>query len=484
MNLHKLPAHKIHELLRSKKVSSKEVVEAFIDQIEKMEPYINAYITKTFDLAIQGARRVDERIARGEGIRSLEGIPIVVKDNICTDGIRTTCGSKILHNFIPPYDATVVKRLREAGALIIGKANMDEFAMGSSNETSFFGPVHNPWSLEKVPGGSSGGCCAAVAAGEAPVAIGSDTGGSIRQPASFCGVVGLKPTYGRVSRYGLVAFASSLDQIGPITRDIHDCAILMNILSGYDPMDSTSLDHPVPDYTSSLKEEISSIRIGVPNEYFPKGLDKGVKDVIDRAIKVLEEGGGRILEVSLPHTEYCVAAYYIIAPSEASSNLARYDGVQYGYRAEGELLDMYKRTRSEGFGDEVKRRIMLGTYALSSGYYEAYYLKALKVRSLIKRDFDEAFRICDIIITPTSPTPPFGLGEKVDDPLKMYLSDVFTISANLAGIPAISVPGGFSNGLPIGIQLLAPTLCEERLIHLGYILEKALCLKEEIPEYQ
>lgn len=483
MELNQLTAHEIHGLFKSGEVTSKEVTEAVIRHIEEMEPKINAYITRTFDMALAQARRVDGKIAKGEEIHPLEGIPVAIKDNMCTKGVRTTCGSKILHNFTPPYNATVVERLKEIGAVIIGKTNMDEFAMGSSNETSFFGPVHNPWDLDRIPGGSSGGSCAAVASDETILALGSDTGGSIRQPAALCGVVGLKPTYGRVSRYGLIAFASSLDQIGPITKDVEDSAILMNLICNYDSRDSTSVDHPVPDYTRSLIPDVSGLKIGIPREYFGEGVDPEVEEVVKKAVKTLEELGAEILDISLPHTEYCIPVYYIIAPSEASSNLARYDGVQYGYRSEPRtqnlkpsLLNMYKRTREEGFGDEVKRRIMLGTYALSTGYYDAYYLKAQKVRTLIKQDFDEAFKECDLLITPTSPTPAFKIGEKVDDPIKMYLSDIFTNSANLAGIPGISIPGGFVNNLPIGIQILAAPFGEESLIQVAYTLEQSLNL--------
>ena len=478
MKLYQLTAHQIHKLLKKKEVTSCEVTEAVISRIEEVEPSINAYVTSTFDLALGQAKRVDEKIARREEIHPLAGIPIAIKDNMCTRGVRTTCGSKILHNFIPPYDATVVKRLKEADAVIIGKTNMDEFAMGSSCETSFFGPTHNPHNLETVPGGSSGGSAAAVAADECILAIGSDTGGSIRQPAALCGVVGLKPTYGRVSRYGLIAFASSLDQIGPLTKDVRDAALLSNVISGYDPKDSTSISEPVPDYTKALTGDIKGLKIGIPKEYFGEGIELEVRECIEKSMALLEEMGAKLLEVSLPHTKYCVAAYYLIAPAEASSNLARYDGVEYGYRAGSReqgagssLLDMYKKTRSEGFGDEVKRRIMLGTYVLSSGYYDAYYLKAQKVRTLIKEDFQEAFKKCDLLLTPTSPTVAFKISEKVDDPLKMYLSDIFTISANLAGIPGISIPCGYSSkGLPIGLQLLAGLLEEEKLFKAAYAL--------------
>jgi aspartyl-tRNA(Asn)/glutamyl-tRNA(Gln) amidotransferase subunit A len=408
-------------------------------------------------------------------MKALTGIPIALKDIFCTQGVRTTCGSRILHNFIPPYDGTVVEKLRAAGAVITGKTNMDEFAMGSSTETSFFGVTRNPWDLTRIPGGSSGGSAAAVAADECIASLGSDTGGSIRQPAALCGVVGLKPTYGRVSRYGLVAFASSLDQIGPFTKDAEDCAIVMNVIAGYDPRESTSVPEEVPDYRAFLGRGIEGWRVGIPKEYFIDGIDPEVEAAIGEAIRVVERAGARCSEVSLPHTDYCVAVYYIVAPAEASSNLARYDGVKYGFRSADnrDLLDMYKKTRSAGFGEEVKRRIMIGTYALSSGYYDAYYRKASQVRALIKRDFERAFADCDCILTPTSPTPAFKIGEKTGDPMQMYLSDIFTISANLAGIPGISVPCGYTkSGLPIGVQFLAGHFQEGRLIQIASAYEK------------
>jgi aspartyl-tRNA(Asn)/glutamyl-tRNA(Gln) amidotransferase subunit A len=430
------------------------------------------------ELAVKQAKEVDSKIKEGKPVGMLAGIPILIKDNINIKGTRTTCSSKILNDFVSPYDATVVKKIRSADAIFIGKSNMDEFAMGSSTETSHFSVTKNPWDIARIPGGSSGGSAAAVAAGQAVLSIGSDTGGSIRQPASLCGVVGLKPTYGRVSRYGLVAFASSLDQIGPITKDTTDAALLMNVISGYDDNDSTSVNLPVPDYTEALMNNVRNIKIGIPKEYFSKGLDNDVKAAVMEAVKLLKSMGAQVKELSLPHTEYAVAAYYIIAPSEASSNLARYDGVKYGYRAneEGEggtLIDVYERTRGEGFGQEVKRRIMLGTYSLSSGYYDAYYLKAQKVRTLIKQDFDKAFGEVDVIITPTAPTTAFKIGEKTEDPLKMYLSDIYTISANLAGIPGISIPCGFDReGLPIGLQLLAKPFGEETIFRTAYSYEQ------------
>jgi len=480
LRLEELTGHKIHQLLKSREITSVEVTQAVINRIESLDSKIYAYITTCFDKAIEQAKQIDKKISNGEDIHPLAGIPIAIKDNISTKGIKTTCASKILYNFIPPYDAFVIQRLKEAGAIIIGKTNLDEFAMGSSTENSYFGPTKNPWNLERVPGGSSGGSCAAIACDETILALGSDTGGSIRQPAALCGVVGFKPTYGRVSRFGLIAFASSLDQIGPITKDVVDCALLLNVICGYDPQDSTAVNLPTPDFTKSLINDISGIKIGIPDEYFIEGVDVEVKESVEKAIKLLENLGAEILEVSLPHTEYCVSVYYLIAPAEASSNLARYDGVQYGYRAEHiahstehRLLEMYERTRSEGFGKEVKRRIMLGTYALSAGYYDAYYLKAQKVRTLIKQDFEEAFKRSDVLITPTSPTPAFKIGAKTDDPIQMYLSDIFTISANLAGIPGISIPCGFTHdGLPIGLQILAPLFGEEKLLQVAYTFEQ------------
>ena len=480
LELYKLKAHQIHKLLRKKEVTSKEVTQVVISRIEEIEPKINAYVTRTFDLALDQAKRVDEKIARGEEIHPLAGIPVAVKDNMCTRGVRTTCGSKILHNFIPPYDATVIKRLKEADAVIIGKTNMDEFAMGSSCETSFFGPTHNPHNLETVPGGSSGGSAAAVSADECILAIGSDTGGSIRQPASFCGIVGLKPTYGRVSRYGLIAYASSFDQIGTLTKDVADAALLMGVISGHDQRDSTSVKIDVPDYPDYLEEDLEGIRIGVPTEYLSEGIDPEVRSVILQAIGVISGIGIQCEDISMPHTEYAIPCYYLLVTSEASSNLARYDGVQYGYRAGSSLLDMYKKTRSEGFGDEVKRRIMLGTYALSAGYYDAYYLKAQKVRTLIKQDFDKAFEKYDALITPVSPFPAFKIGEKMDDPLQMYLADIYTVTINLAGVPAISIPCGFSqDGLPIGLQIICKPFNEQTLLKIAFALERYLDRSEK-----
>ena len=485
MELNQLTAHESREILAKKEATSQEITKAVIERIEKSDEKVNAYVTKTFESALAQARLVDAKIGKGEKISPLAGIPVAIKDNLCLKDVPATCSSKILSDFIPPYEATVITKLREADAVFIGKTNMDEFAMGSSTETSHFGVTRNPWNLETIPGGSSGGSAAAVASGETILALGSDTGGSIRQPAALCGVVGLKPTYGRVSRFGLVAFASSLDQIGPITRDVTDSALLLNVIGGYDPRDSTSVNSPLPDYTKALVKDLEGLRIGIPREYFAYlssgtagGIDPQVEKSLSEGVKLLESLGAKSEEVSLPHTDYAIAAYYIIAPSEASSNLARYDGVQYGYRAdrqsgaEDPMIDMYQKTRSQGFGPEVKRRIMLGTYALSSGYYDAYYLKAQKVRTLIKEDFDKAFEKFDVLITPTSPTPAFRIGEKVDNPLQMYLSDIFTISANLAGIPGISIPCGFSNGLPLGLQILGQSFAEEKLFRVAYAFEQ------------
>jgi len=461
-------------LLARREVSPVEAAQAYLARIAALDPSLNAYITVAEQEALDQAREADARLARGDA-GPLLGVPLALKDVIATQGLRTTCASRILAQFTPPYDATVWTRLRQAGAVLLGKVNMDEFAMGSSTETSAFGPSRNPWSRECIPGGSSGGSAAAVAADLCAGSLGSDTGGSIRQPASHCGVVGLKPTYGRVSRFGLVAYASSLDQIGPVTKEVRDAAVLLNVIAGHDPRDSTSIPAPAPDYLERLGRELNGLTIGVPREYFGEGLDPEVAAAVGQALKTLKSLGADLVEVSLPHTPYAVAAYYIIAMAEASSNLARYDGVKYGFRAPaGNLLEMYAATRTQGFGPEVRRRIMLGTYTLSAGYYEAYYRKASQVRTLIRRDFDEAFRTGAVLATPVAPTPAFRLGEKVDDPLTMYLSDIFTISANLAGIPGISLPCGFSRqGLPIGLQLLGPPLGEEVLLQVAFAFEQA-----------
>jgi aspartyl-tRNA(Asn)/glutamyl-tRNA(Gln) amidotransferase subunit A len=467
--------HQAHEKLKDKHISSRELTESVLSRIEAVEPRIKAFITLTPEAALEQARKADEEIARGR-IRPLTGIPLAVKDVISTRGVRTTCASKMLENYVPPYDATVMTRLQAEGAVIVGKTNMDEFAMGSSTENSAFHPTRNPWNPEYVPGGSSGGSAAAVAAGECLGAVGSDTGGSVRQPASFCGVVGMKPTYGRVSRYGLIAYASSLDQIGPLTRDVFDCALMMNALCGYDRKDSTSVDRAVPDFREVLGRDIRGLILGCPKEYLTEGLDPEVERAVREAMTTFEQLGARCREISLPHTEYAVAVYYIIAMAEASSNLARYDGVKYGFRdGQGRsLMEMYQRTRSNGFGSEVLRRIMLGTYVLSAGYYEAYYRKASQVRTLILQDFQKAFAECDLILCPVAPTPAFRLGEKTADPLKMYLTDIYTISANLTGIPGLSLPCGYSGeGLPIGLQILGNHFGEETILRAAFAFEEA-----------
>ncbi len=469
-----LTIHQAHEMLKSKQVSSCELTEASLKAIEKQEPGIKAIVTATRELALKQAKQADGRIAAGD-CNPLTGIPALIKDVICTKGVRTTCSSKMLENFVPPYDATVMQKLNKQGVVMVGKANMDEFAMGSSTENSAFFTTRNPWDTSRVPGGSSGGSAASVAAGEAIYALGSDTGGSIRQPASFCGVTGLKPTYGRVSRFGLIAFASSLDQIGPLTRDATDAALVLNAISGYDDKDSTSVNIPVPDYTKCLTGDIKGMRLGVPREYFVEGMQPQVEASVKAAINQLEELGAKVdWDVSLPHTPYALAVYYIIAPSEASANLARYDGVKYGfsYKEAGTMWEAMEKTRQHGFGAEVKRRIMLGTYALSAGYYDAWYVKAQKVRTLIRREFDAAFEKYDALITPTSPTVAFKVGEKTDDPLQMYLSDVCTLPINIAGLPAISVPAGFDNGLPIGLQVIGKPFAEETILKIAHAYQQ------------
>lgn len=466
--------HELHALLRSRQVSATEIVESVYNRINQVEGVIQSYVTLNKNKALEMARLVDTSLYNGDDLPPLAGIPMGLKDNICTKGIPTTCSSRILQNFVPPYDATVTEKLAAVNAVLVGKLNMDEFAMGSSTENSGFFPTRNPWDPQTVPGGSSGGPAAAVAADELIYSLGSDTGGSVRQPAAFCGVVGLKPTYGRVSRYGLVAFASSLDQIGPITKDVQDCALVMNVISGHDPKDSTSAPVDVPDFTRYLVNDIKGLRVGIPCEYFAEGIDPGVKETVKQALLKLEELGAICEETSLPHTEYALSAYYIIAPAEASSNLARYDGVRYGYRSETspDLVTMFQKTRQEGFGPEVKRRIMLGTYALSAGYYDAYYVKALKVRTLIKQDFDRAFARFDVLVSPTGPTTAFRFGEKVENPLAMYMSDICTIPVNLAGIPAISLPCGFQNGLPVGLHIMGKPFDEGTLLRVAYTYEQ------------
>lgn len=462
----------LHSLLLHKEISSRELTQTFVKHIRQVEPKLKAFISVTEDMALQQADKTDKKIAANEEIGLLEGIPAALKDNMCTRGINTTCASRMLENFIPPYDAKVTELLKDAGAVLAGKLNMDEFAMGSSTENSCYHTTHNPWDLTRVPGGSSGGSASSVAAREVPYALGSDTGGSIRQPAAFCGVVGLKPTYGLVSRYGLVAFASSLDQIGPLTKTVRDNAIVLNAIAGYDPNDSTSVSFIKPDYTQFLENNVKGLKIGVPREFFGQGLDPAIHKAIVDAIKLYEDMGAVIEECSLPHMEYAMPTYYIIAPAECSSNLARFDGVSYGYRAKAEdMIDMYKKTRSEGFGQEVKRRIMLGTYALSSGYYDAYYLKAQKARTLIMEDFNSLFSKFDVLISPTTPTVAYKLNEK-SDPLAMYMGDVYTVPVNLAGLPAISIPAGFVQGMPIGMQLISKHFNEGTLYRAAYTFEQ------------
>jgi len=477
MSLRKLTLFELRDKFTKGEVSAVEIVRAYFQRIAVAESKVKAYITKAEkDALTKEADDLDYKLRGWRKTKPLTAMPIAVKDNICTEGVKTTCGSRMLEGFVPPYDATVVGRMKEQDYFLIGKTNLDEFAMGSSTENSAFGPTRNPWNLACIPGGSSGGSAAAVAADLCAAALGSDTGGSIRQPAACCGVVGLKPTYGRVSRYGLVAFASSLDQIGPITKDVRDAALMLQVIAGHDPLDSTSADVPVPDYQKALKFNLRGLKVGVPMEFFAEGLDPEVELAVRTAIIKMQELKAEIKEIALPMTKYAVATYYLLATAEASSNLARYDGVKYGYRAAKEkgLLETYMKTRQEGFGPEVKRRIMLGTYALSAGYYDAYYGKAQAVRTLIKRDFDEAFKDVDVIVTPTMPTPAFKLGEKVQDPLQMYLSDIYTISVNLAGVPAIVVPCGFSSGkLPIGLQIIGRPFEEEKVLRTAYAYEQA-----------
>ena len=469
MELYSLTISEARESIDKGNITPEELTNAVLKRIENVEDTVKAYVTITKEHALASAKS-----AENGNRNAVSGIPIAIKDNLCTKGIRTTCSSKILENFIPPYESTVTQKLKEQNYILIGKTNLDEFAMGSSTENSAFGHTRNPWDITRIPGGSSGGSAAAVSADECIAAIGSDTGGSIRLPAALCGVVGFKPTYGRISRYGLVAFASSLDQIGPITKNVRDSAILMNVISGNDPYDSTSARLPVPNFTSVLGQNIKGMKVGIPKEYFIEGMDKEVETAVKKAIEKLESFGATPVEISLPNTGYAVATYYILATSEASSNLARYDGVKYGFRVGGQdLMDMYMKTRAKGFGAEVKRRIMLGTYSLSSGYYEAYYRKAQQVRTLIKQDFEKAFKTVDVIVTPTSPTPAFKAGEKTDDPLKMYLTDIFTISVNLAGVPGISVPCGFtSKNLPVGLQIIGKHFDEESIFKAAYAYEQ------------
>ena len=475
MSLIDLSLQQMQQQLGARSLSSVELTRAFLERIAATDQQVNAFITLSEESALQAAEKADRRIAGGDAA-ALTGIPLALKDIFSTEGILTTCASKILANYVPPYDATVVGKLKAQGAVLLGKLNMDEFAMGSSNENSAFGVVRNPWNLQCVPGGSSGGSAAAVAARQAVATLGTDTGGSIRQPAGHCGVVGLKPTYGRVSRYGVIAYASSLDQVGPLARSVEDCALLLQAIAGHDPLDSTSLDVAVPDYGAALHAGVKGLKIGLPREYFIEGLDADVQRALQEAIAVYRDLGAEIVEVSLPHTDYALACYYLVATAEASSNLARYDGVRYGVRAEQarNLLEMYMQSRATGFGAEVKRRIMLGTYALSSGYYDAYYLKAQKVRTLIRQDILDAFERCDVLLNPVAPTPAFRIGEKTADPLTMYLSDIFTIPVNLAGTCALTLPCGFSaQGLPIGMQLAGRPLDEATILRVGQAYQQA-----------
>ena len=474
MELHALTLHEAQQRLAAGDLTAVRLTEAVLERIDSVEPTVRAYLSLDREGAIVQAEAADAARAAGRG-GPLCGLPLALKDVLCTTDLPTTCGSRMLEHFVAPYDATVVSRLRQAGAVLLGKLAMDEFAMGSTSEHCAFQVVQNPWKPGHVAGGSSGGSAAAVAADECLASLGSDTGGSIRQPASLCGTVGMKPTYGRVSRYGLVAFASSLDQVGPLTKDVRDCALMLNAICGHDPLDSTSIDRPVPDFTAALQDGLQGVRVGVPREYFGQGLDPEVEGVARAAIAMLSEAGAEIVEVTLPHTDYCVAVYYLIAPAEASSNLARFDGVRYGYRdrSADALLEMYNRSRSQGFGDEVKRRILIGTYALSAGYYDAYYKKASQVRTLIKEDFARAFASCDLLVSPVVPTPAWAIGAGADDPLSLYLSDILTLSANLAGTPGMSVPCGFSSqGLPIGVQLQAAHFQEEILLRAAHNLEQ------------
>lgn len=469
-------AFEIREAVRAGRISSREIAEAALRRIEAVDPILRAFITVEADRALRRAADVDAQIASGNSRLPLAGVPVAIKDNISTRGLRTTCGSKILENYVPPYNATAVERLEQAGAIVIGKANCDEFAMGSSTETSAFQATRNPYDPERVPGGSSGGSAVAIAAEMAPLALGSETGGSVRQPASFCNVIGLKPTYGRISRYGLVAFASSLDNIGIISNSSRDMALMLSVIAGHDKMDSTSAPFSVPDYAEEIRKPVKGMRLGIPKEYFAEGLDPEVRAIIESGIRNAAALGCEPVPISLPHTEYAVADYYIIAPAEASSNLARYDAVKYGYRIERpeDLSDMYKRSRDAGFGAEVKRRIMIGTYALSAGYYDAYYGRAMKVRTLIKKDFEEAFERVDLLLTPVSPTPAFKLGEKISDPISMYLTDIYTVTANLAGIPALALPCGFTTaGLPVGLQICANQFQEATILRFAQAYSEA-----------
>ena len=484
MKVHGLTIHELRHKLRRGDLTSTQLTQALFDRIEDTDGKIGSYLTVCRDRGMAEARAADERLANGGASSPLLGIPLALKDVLLTEDVPTTCASRILQGFTPPFDATAVRRLREAGAVLLGKTNMDEFAMGSSTENSGFSLTRNPWDPDRVPGGSSGGSAAAVAAGQCVAALGTDTGGSIRQPAAFCGVVGLKPTYGRVSRFGVVAYASSLDQVGPITRDVSDCALVLQAIAGHDPADSTSVDAPVPDYASELSRGASGLRVGVPGEYFAAGIQPEVEQAVRQGVREIEKAGAAVVEVSLPRTGYAVAAYYVIATAEASSNLARYDGMRYGPRAQAEdLTSTYTKSRSQGFGPEVKRRILLGAYVLSAGYYDAYYLKAQKARTLVRQDFESALRQCDAIVAPTTPTTAFHIEEMTEDPLRMYLSDIFTVPANLAGLPALSLPCGFDRaGLPIGMQIIGRPFDEATVLRLGHAFEQATEWHRRKPE--
>jgi len=469
MSLHTKNLAELADELKNKNVSSVELTQHFLDRIDKFDGDLNSFVTVAKDHALAQAKQADEVIAKGKA-GPLTGIPVAQKDIFCTEGIKTSCGSKMLDNFISPYNATVVEKFNDAGAVMLGKLNMDEFAMGSSNETSFYGPVSNPWNTNCVPGGSSGGSASSVAARLTPASTGTDTGGSIRQPASLCGITGLKPTYGRVSRYGMIAFASSLDQAGPIAQTAQDAGLMLNAMAGFDPKDSTSVEKDVPDYTAELGNDLKGLKIGLPKEYFGEGLDSAVGDVINNAVEQYKKLGAEVIDIELPNSGLSVPAYYVVAPAECSSNLSRFDGVRFGYRCEDpkDLEDLYKRSRSEGFGPEVKRRIMIGAYALSAGFYDAYYLKAQKVRHLISDDFKKAFEKVDVIMGPTSPNVAFNKGERSDDPIAMYLSDIYTIATNLAGLPGMSVPAGFANNMPVGLQIIGNYFAESRLLNVAH----------------
>ncbi|MEW8220989.1 MAG: Asp-tRNA(Asn)/Glu-tRNA(Gln) amidotransferase subunit GatA [Candidatus Thiodiazotropha taylori] len=481
--MHKKTIVELAARLKAGEFSSVELTGHFLERIERLDGNINAFITTTAEQALAEAAAADEKLKAGDA-GPLTGIPIVQKDIFCTQGVKTSCGSRMLDNFISPYDATVVTKLKQAGVVTLGKANMDEFAMGSSNETSYYGNVHNPWDRERVPGGSSGGSAAAVAARMAAAATGTDTGGSIRQPAALCGITGLKPTYGRISRFGMIAFASSLDQAGPMTASAEDAALMLQAMAGFDPRDSTSADHPIPDYSATLNDSLAGLKIGLPKEYFEEGLDEGVRSSIEAALEVYKGLGAEVVEISLPNSAMAVPTYYVVAPAECSSNLSRFDGARFGYRCEDpkDLEDLYKRSRGEGFGAEVKRRIMIGTYALSAGYYDAYYLKAQKTRHLISDDFKQAFEQVDVIMGPATPAPAFKLGEKTDDPVTMYLNDIYTIAANLAGLPGLSMPVQPVNGLPVGLQLIGNYFAEAKLLNVAHKFQQETGWHRLIPE--